>query len=422
MSNRDTPSYYVKITPSGKRSDPVTQITSEDTRILSFEFLDEEKKGDKLLLTIDDHDLTQIDADIWVHGRILEFSWGYPGNFSPARKATIEKVNRSGKTLKVEAHGEAVLLNKKIKSRTFDNKKRSEVVRLIAEEVGFADDRVHIEDTGITLPTITQGRMTDAQFLKHLANKEGFEFFIDFDGLHWHRRDLGQRPIREFIYYTDPGRGDVINWGVEGDISGKPSRVKVKGRDPTKKKDIDEEAGNADDTNRETLGGYVITVDPRTLERRTSFVPEGENASNEETQVTAETDPEAAKRRAKGRFRRGQMNTYKLNMATIGDPLVVAKSVIKVSGIGQKLSGRYYVSSVKHKIAGSYTLALKCKRDAASQGKAAATGKENEKDPKAQAGKQSNDLEPVIKIDPRTLEKTITYQQTEGRPGKRGEQ
>lgn len=423
MTRRDAPSFYVTISPRGKPGEPVERVDMS-TLVRSLKFKDDEKKADKVVLTISDHTQEQIDSGVWVQGQTIEFAFGYFGDLSLPRRAIIKKVKKSSpNTLQVEARAESVLLDREIESNTYENKTRSQVIQEIAEKHGYSGERVHIEDTEVVYPAISQGRMSDAQFCRHLANKEGFEFFIDFDGFHWHQRDFAQDAIRTLTYFSDL-TGSIKTWSVDGDISGKPTRVRVKGRDPETKKDIDEEIGNSDDTSRPTLGGFTISVDPRTLERTRSVTPAAENTVREETQPTTETSADGAKRQARGRFRRAQTNAFKLKLTCEGDQELVAKSVVFVRGIGNKLSGRYYVSSAEHMLGQGYSMVLICKRDAVSSGEAIGgtaeqtAGKENSS--KAPSNEKDDSLQPVINVDPRTQQRTITYEQTAGRRGQQG--
>jgi len=67
-------------------------------------------------------------------------------------------------------------MNKVTRCRTFENLTRADVVRKIAQDNGYGVTRQDIEDTTHLLPVITQARMTDAQLIRRLADREGFEF------------------------------------------------------------------------------------------------------------------------------------------------------------------------------------------------------------------------------------------------------
>jgi hypothetical protein len=349
---RDSPTYVVKVIPEGKSAERLD--LSE--RVLSFIYEDAEKKADKLTLTVDNWDLKNFDDPVWKKGNILEVSWGYPGDMAPTRQCVIQSV-KGFQALSIEAHAKSVLMNKVAKTRVFENMTRAEVARKIADENGYGSSVQDVEDTEASLPHVTQARLTDAQFLKKLATREGFEFYIDASGFHFHKRRTGQKPIRILRWYTDPEQGDFLNITIDNDVTGKPGAVRLKGRDPLRKKDF-EGNGTNDTTDRESLAPVIEIVDPKTGESHLE-----KRASSEETRHTT-GNATTAKREAEGRFRNVQHLTVELSASIAGDPRVLAKTVIEIQGIGKRLSGKYYIKEAKHKIDGSgYQVDFKSLRD-----------------------------------------------------------
>ncbi len=387
---RTEPAFFVKVAPEGGGDDRVD--LSE--KVLSFVYEDSEKKADKLVLSVSNWDLRNFDDPVWRKGNILEVSWGYPGDMAPTREVVIQKVT-GFQTLNVEGHAKSVLMNKLARCRTFENIRRSDVVKKVAQENGYGPSLQDVEDTEYVLPLVTQARMTDAQLLRRLADREGFEFYIDFDGLHFHQRRLGQRPIRVLRWFTAPEVGEVISVNVENDVTAKPGAVNVRGRDPLRKKDIDERGSN-EKTQRDSLAPVIEIVDPETgstrLERRNIA---------EDIRSTAEASSGTAKREADARYRRAQHLTVELTAMVVGDPSLLAKTVVEFQGISQRLSGKYYVREAKHKIDGSgYTVELRCLRDGHSElGGAPSKGKPNRG---SAADNDPDALRPVEVVDPET--------------------
>jgi phage protein D len=273
MTQRFSPQVFVQVTDGRGNSE---RITDQSHRIQSFTFTDSDKKADKISLRVDNFDLSNFDDQLWKHGNLLRVSWGYPGNLSPPRECVIDKVS-GGTSLNVEAHAKSVLLDRVVKSRVFENVKRSDVARQIAQENGYAGQFLHIEDTEICMPCITQAKMTDARFLTRLAHQEGFTFFVDFDGFHFHERKLDQRPYRKYVYYTD-NRGDILSLSMEHNISARYGRSSVKGRDPLTRENVEEVADNKTDTDRAVLSSNVAlpaTDRTRSESEKTSTIPSG---------------------------------------------------------------------------------------------------------------------------------------------------
>ncbi len=396
---RSEPVFYVRVRPEGG-SDHRLDLSE---RVLSFQFDDSDRKADKLVLTVDNWDLSNFDDPVWGKGNLLEVAWGYPGEMAPARTVVIQKVT-GFQTLNVEGHAKSVLMNRLARCRVFENKTRSQVAAEIAREHGYGPSQQDIEDTTDVLPAITQARLTDAQFLRRLASREGFEFYVDFEGLHFHQRRLGRRPVRAFRWYTAPEVGEVISINIENDVTAKPGAVRVRGRNPMTRKDIDEQGSNAG-TKRDTLGEVIEIVDPETgathMARRLAAT---------EVRPSPDASSAAAKRRADAQYRRAQHTTVKLTAVALGDPGLAAKTVVEFQGLGQRLSGRYYVKEATHKIdGGGYTVELKCLRDGTgARGGVRSKGKPN----RGKAADADPDkLREVEVVDPESRTTRIEYRQ-----------
>jgi phage protein D len=488
VSTRTAPLIYITVLDGAGNKQRVLEQTH---RVKSLKYTDSEKKADKLVITVDNFDLANFDDPIWSHGNRCQVSWGYPGRMALARTCIITKV--TGFTeLKVEAKAETVLMDTQKKSRTFKGMSRSAVVRKIAKEYGYDATTMHVEDTGAKHAHIVQANLTDAQFVRRLAHQQGFEFYVDYEGFHFHEAKLAQVPIREFIYFTDPGRGDVIKINVETDVTRKPAEVKKTVRDPLNKTTSSITASNSTDSSREGTAEVlllaapdlksaelkfvnistqqsqapaasldpVLTEDPRFDEpsqnqsvQPAASVPEtmsrGEydlsglsaptsttaEPASEENYTEAQSseiinnrpivvaytedgpvyseagadmqswiDPlsgneviakdigyrgyeededrfqqslfvyrdqgplmcamEGAEAEAKAKFRRAQKSAVKMKMEAVGDPNMLAKTNVRLSGVGKRLSGVYHVQEVEHDVGpGKYEMTLKLYSD-----------------------------------------------------------
>lgn len=338
-------------------------ITETDTQIESFEFEDSEAEADKLKLVVNNFDLSNFDNPVWADGNIIEFQFGYAGQMSPTREAVITKVTGFAK-LKVEALSKGVLMNRVPKTRIFENMTRSDVVRQIAEENGYSESIVvDIDDTTEVLSQITQSRMTDGAFVRDLARREGFEHYVDATGFHWHARRLGQKPVRQLTYYTDLS-GDILAFPeLEGDITAKPSAVSALGRDLLKKKDI---VGTASNTDTQRDGLAPVVAPDVVVAKDTGAITPNTSAPNASgyTMATSERTQDSAQRKAEGTYKKAASGAVKLKVPIVGDPSIVAKSVVELLGLGKALSGNYYVT--KHTTkggTGGLTGMLETRRD-----------------------------------------------------------
>jgi phage protein D len=330
-------------------------------RILSFKYEDIERRADKLTISIDNSDLELFDDPAFRRGMLLEVSWGYPGVMAPARQCIVQRIT-GGRVLQVEALARSILMNLRTRVRTFTNVTRADVARQVAEENGYGAELQTVEETTIRYPSIAQARLTDAQFLMRLARQEGFEFFVDVDGFHWHRRNVGQAPARTVRYFTSEV-GEVLDFSIENDVTARPGRVRARGRNLVERTDIDEHADDSSDSDRTVLAPTREVIDFEHLTTTTEQTRVEQNVGSEEVLTTAAPDAATAQREATGRFRRVQQTAVKLTLTLVGDASLLGKTVIAVEGLGQRLSGRYYVQQVTHDLAGGYKMTAKCVSD-----------------------------------------------------------
>lgn len=362
--DRGAPAYFVAIREAGGQAQPV-EVSQQVTQL---RFQDNERKVDVLSLQVDNFDLSELDKSLWAKGNFIQFTYGYEHDLAPIREAVIRSVKGFNK-LTVEAHSKDVIMDRIKVRQAWENVTRSEVIKAIAERNGYNARELQIEDTQERFEILTQDNLTDAQMVRKLCEQEGFEFFVDFDGFHAHRRDLAQAPIREFVYYTDQGGGDIIGVPqIENDITRKPGRVRVMSRDPETKETIVASADDESDPTRELLQEvkgleeFIITTDLDNLSFNVGsrrIPPESQPTAYEEdipghhqTQAEAQTD-------ARRRFRKATQRAVKLSFNAVGDPKTLAKAVIKMTNMSQRVSGRYYVQTVTHTLGSGYQMNLK---------------------------------------------------------------
>lgn len=335
-------------------------------KVLGFSFADAEHKADKLTLQVDNWNLENFDDPVWRKGGFITATWGY-ADAKQSVTCVIQSV-KGAQVLAVEALAKSILLHKEKRPRVFKGKKRSDVAQQIAEEWDYQGaSLVHIEDTQQVYETIAQGGRTDAQLLAQMAKQEGFVFCIDSSGFHFHRRNLGQPPIRALHWYSDPEAGDVLSIDIENDVTAVAGSVAVAGRNPMTRKDFKVKADN-DSTKREGLAPQPETQKQGyELSGITAEFSVKRLVTHEEHHASAHTEA-AARRVAEGNFGTGQLGTVKLKASIIGDPNLKAKSIIEWRGLGKRLSGKYYVKTVTHKIdASGYLCDLECRRDGHSE-------------------------------------------------------
>jgi phage protein D len=145
---RDRPLVFVKLHAEQKTGTkgpkaPKGEPLDISDKIISFRFDDEERKADRIEITLDNHDLAEFDNPTWKQGGVLEVTWGYPGQMSPARFGVIEKVS-GGRELRVEARGLEMLMHRAKTIKVYQNKTLYQLVQEVASKYqdvmrGYAD-------------------------------------------------------------------------------------------------------------------------------------------------------------------------------------------------------------------------------------------------------------------------------------------
>lgn len=433
-ANKDAPIVFLQ---ASTNSDAKERLDLND-RLISFEFVDSEKRANQCFIELDNFDLSLYELEGLRRGSIISVAWGYAGNMSPTHEMTIRRSTSSSfkikrkkgdpksqyakrdKTVssdsggdsikgfeifKLEAYGKSFAMHQDIKSRVFENTTRSEVVRRIAAEYGFINPAfIHVEDTDETYAIITQARMTDAQFLKRLAAKEGFEFYTDWDGFHFHTRQTQQAAAKVFRYYTDQNAGEVAKVDeIDVNLAGLGGAITCAGYDPIQKKEIRERATN-DNVKRATLAPDIELISP---EDSTTRLMKRNVADH--VIATPQATKASARREADGRFRDAQLAAVKVKLTIIGDPTVLAKTICDIEGIGSLFNGKYYISEARHKISdGGFLVSLHTRRDGLNKG-TPSKGSLNRTDAKKDA------ITPFEAINPETSTTQVQFRDTKGR-------
>jgi phage protein D len=357
--NVDRPVFTIKAIREGKGAQPLDIAD----RVLSFEYVDEERRADKLCITLDNFDLSVWDDPTFRKGTILEVAYGYVGRMSPVRRAFIQSV-KGGRQVTIEAHGMAMVLHKIRRSRVWENSTLASIASQIAANYGSefniqggALSKNIVVDPALDVPrTRHQVSETDATFLSRLARRHGLEFYVDSQGLHFKQRNLAQAPVKEFVWYN--GDGHLLDYNVENNVTARPGSVTKKGIDPLSKKTLSHTAENGSDK-RSGLAPVIEIVDPIT-----GASSNQSRAAESHTEHSTEVTPSGIKAHAEGNFRKTKHATIHLNYSIFGDPDVLAKRVYIFGGLGKRISGRYYATQVTHKIDhGGYITSGTCKMD-----------------------------------------------------------
>lgn len=326
-------------------------------RMISFEFSDHEKKKDELTISLRNDDYLLLENPIFTKGQKLEMTWGWPGEMKPPRRMIVTKV-KGGNPIKIICLDVSQLMDKDKNSKDWENATDSEIVIEIARKHGYGGQYLHVQETKIR-HDVSQHYTTDARFIARLARKNGFEFYIDASGLHWHIRNVNQMPVKTYIYRVDDKRGTILDEPeIDANLSKGVSRIKVVARDPITKQ-LWEKFGGPDDTDQETLG----------LEDEMGNPDDDDQGLRANRLTRVDVRPagllteQEAQNEADARYREVIKGKYKLGLNVIGDGKVGAKSLVDVYGIAPSWDGMFYVKECIDTVeGGKFTQKLKLEK------------------------------------------------------------
>lgn len=228
--------------------------------------------------------------------------------------------------------------------RSFKDVKDSDIASTIASEVSLSPD---VEETSTIHPYIFQNNQSNYEFLLERANRIGYEMLVN-------DRDFIFRKSQENISseITLVYGKDFWDFFAQIKTLTEGSEVEVRGWNVTGKEEITSTASGGSENTKMggSESGYEIS----------------ENAFSASSVSIIDDmiiDASDAENIAKAKY-----NTILKEFLTgegvcMGNPAIRAGKTIELTGIGQKLSGIYYVVSTVHSIEeGTYTTTFRVRR------------------------------------------------------------
>lgn len=409
------------------------------SRIKSLKFLDSEKQADRLTLEIRNDDERFPDDPTFDLGNTIRAQWGST-SLRPEREFVVQKWFAGVPVFKVEAFGAAILFHREQRVQSWQNQRRSDVVREIATRNGIAPDKQFIEDTEEVQTVIHQGGkkggQTDAEFCRLLAKKESsngtqFIFYVINGEWHFHRRKYDQQPRRTIVFIGN-GMGDMRSYpqfeatamptSKAGTAAG-TGGIKAAGIDPLTQKPIETAANNDTTKGRPGLSDQVLVIDRQSgatsyqtsqnlaTPTSTDAATLGTSAASVATLGGAKT-PKEAEKATTAAFSAANAHPVKCSVPITGDPTLEAKTIITLAGVSKRLAGPWYIAELEDTVTpGDYVTALKLTKDGLNKGGAKGENTTNPND----ANKESAaSLNKQSAADGQQLEERLTLNDQSG--------
>ncbi len=212
--------------------------------------------------------------------------------------------------------------------------KDSEIAQRIASKYGLGSV---IEDTKVKHPTVKQNQESDFEFLRRLAKKNYFEFFVFGKTLYFRAPANDESPVLTLEWGKN-----LVSFSPELNFTEQISGVEVRGWDAKAKKEIIGKAKSGDEQGRDSG------------RRSGSDLAQGVYKEKVVEYVRFPVySQDEADNLAKAILNKYAEGLVKGSGETIGIPEFLAGKNIKLEGLGKKFSKTYYVERTNHSISGS---------------------------------------------------------------------
>ncbi|MCP4368478.1 MAG: phage late control D family protein [Deltaproteobacteria bacterium] len=277
-----------------------------------------------------------LDNDQFAVGTEVEIKMGYTDNLNSLIKGEItglepEFHNERASILKVHGYDRLHRFRRGRKTRSFIEKKDSQVVEKVAQDLNL---KSQVVDTQIVHPYLLQNNQTDIDFLLERAWRIRYDLQVE-------DRTLIFQPVA-----NDRGKTVTLNFGEKMKsfyprltTVGQVSEVIVRGWNPKTKEVIIGSARAGDEVSK--MEGN--TTGPELTENafgvtKTVIVDKYIFSQSEADQI------------AKGKYNDMAVNFITGEGTAIGIPTIAAGDVIELNKLGKRFNGFYYVTSISHVI------------------------------------------------------------------------
>lgn len=262
--------------------------------------------------------------DRMLTGIVTEVSTSFPSSGAPQ--------------LTVSGSDHSYGLGKGTKSQTWDQKKDSDVVRLIAVDYGLTPK---VENTSVEHPKIQMSQESPRKFLNRLAERNGFEWSVVDKDLLFQSPANDERGVIELAW----GRG-LVSFSPEIKLSEQVSKVEVYGWNVQKKEKIVGKAKKGDEPGRDQTrkSGKPRASGAEYLRRVT---PDDAATLRVREPVFSQ---QQADQRAKAILTRRAEGFVGGRGESIGIPELRPKTNVVLQGLGDLFSTTFYVQQTTHTV------------------------------------------------------------------------
>src|SRR5437868_5405100 len=248
-------------------------------------------------------------------------------------------------TLTVRGYDRSHRLQRGDKTRTFIKLKYSDIAAQVATEAKLTPQ---VQDSRVVHDFVQQARQSNLDFLRALAEKIDYLVMVEDKKLLFQRVANDEQGIMTLTMEKD-----LIDFSARLSAAQQPSEVLVKGWDMKEKKEIIGKAGPGDESSR---------MDGAKSASRLSQDNFGEAIEILSLPVMSQAE---ADQMAQARLNEISLSLVEGSGSTSGRTELRPGKVIKIAGVGERFSGRYYITDTAHRFdqQGGYRTSFSVRRN-----------------------------------------------------------
>ena len=214
-------------------------------------------------------------------------------------------------------------------ARTFLKQSDSDIAKTIAGGHGL---QPQVDSTKTAHDYVIQDAITDAEFLRRLAARNGYEFWVDDTTLYFKKPPLLSDGPE--LTYGD----DLVSFDAELAASEQVSEVVVRGWDPIKKAEITGQSSRGDSATSINAGSTGSAAGEKAFGKQ-SVVLSHQRVVN---QAQADAVAQSVLTELEQEFIRAEGTAIERSTLKVG-------TNVTVNGVGSRFSGKYYVTELTHR-------------------------------------------------------------------------
>lgn len=294
-------------------------------------------ESDRFSFTINDPESRWLDSSIFDPGNIVEIKMGYADQLTSMIIGEIISFRSTFPSdgtpqLEISGYDFSFQFNRIQKSRSWKNRKDSDVVKIVANEAKIKLI-THIDNTETIHPNIVQkDGETNYSLIKRLATENFFDFYVNGIEFYFCKPKMNQETL------TLEYRKSLISFSPELNTANQVSEVIVGGWNPKAKKEILGKARIRGKTGVQS-GGQLVEKLFGKVEHRITNKP-----------VYSQQEANAL---ALSILNKLSVGLVRGRAECVGLPEIKAGDIVLLRGLGKKFSQKYFIENTTHSISSS---------------------------------------------------------------------